>query len=219
MPFGALQTIWILISSYAVHHFKVKSGILALFMAPVLAGLAMLYYEGTHNFRTGVCLAGYYMLSALFGGNPLIVSWMVANTGGQTKKSAVMSLYNAGVAIGNIIGPQLFSSGKPRYVSGVRGVLAIFAALIGVIGLQAVNLYILNKVRQKQRVAVGKPRFIKDTSMSNKYEAYGQEQEHEGVRLGQNGESSSSRCSIRFANDVAHLDLTDYANDEFTYVY
>lgn len=37
-------------------------------------------------------------------------------------------------------------------------------------------------------MAVGKPQFIKDTSMSNKYESYG-EDDAEG-RLGQNGEFS-----------------------------
>lgn len=89
IPFGFLQLVFILISSWAVHHIRLKSAILALFMVPVLAGLALLYYEATHAFRQGPSLAGYYMLSFLFGGNPLIVSWMVANTGGQTKKTWV----------------------------------------------------------------------------------------------------------------------------------
>lgn len=71
----------------------------------------MLYYEGTSgNFRQSVALGGYYLLAFDFGCNPLLVSWMVANTAGQTKKSAIMSLYQAGSAAGNIIGMYEYST-------------------------------------------------------------------------------------------------------------
>jgi hypothetical protein len=66
--------------------------------------------------------------------------------------------------------------------------LAIFIALIAIIGIQVINLYFLNKVRQKQRVNHGKPKYINDTSMSKNYVAYGQDQPEGEVRLGQNGE-------------------------------
>jgi MFS family permease len=201
MPFGALQFICILVASYAAAKWKYKAPVLAAFMVPVVAGLAMLYAEGiSSTFRQPVALTGYYLLAFLFGGNPLIVSWMVANTAGQTKKSAVMSLFNAGSAAGNIIGPLLFDSkDKPHYIPGVKATLGVFCALIGVIGIQAFVLLSLNKVRQKQRVANGKPAVIVDTSMQDKYQAYGSGNE----ALGQN----------------ALLDLTDYKNDEFVYVY
>lgn len=87
-------------------------------------------------------------------------------------------------------GPLLFKDEDgPRYVPGLRGVLGIFAALIGVIGIQVINLYFLNKVRQTQRVKHGKPKFINDTSMSKAYVAYGSDQQEGTVKLGQNGES------------------------------
>ncbi|WOO79258.1 putative transporter [Vanrija pseudolonga] len=205
MPFGFLQFLCILAASYAAQVFRIKSAILAIFVIPVIVGLALLFYEGTHGLQQGPRLAGYYLLAFLFGGNPLIVSWMVANTGGQTKKTVIISIYNAGASAGNIIGPLLFTDkDKPAYVPGVKAVLGIFCALLGVIGFQVFSIFTLNKVRQKQRVAFGKPKFIKDTSMSSKYEAFGQEdQAGEGPRLGQN----------------ALLDLTDYKNDEFVYVY
>jgi MFS family permease len=201
MPFGALQFICILVASYAAAKWKFKAPVLAAFMVPVVAGLAMLYAEGiSSTFRQPVALTGYYLLAFLFGGNPLIVSWMVANTAGQTKKSAVMSLFNAGSAAGNIIGPLLFDSkDKPHYIPGVKATLGVFCALIGVIGIQVFVLLSLNKVRQKQRVANGKPAVIVDTSMQDKYQAYGSGNDV----LGQN----------------ALLDLTDYKNDEFVYVY
>ena len=43
MPFGAVQFIIILLSSYLAFNFKLKSPILIGLMIPVVAGLAMLY--------------------------------------------------------------------------------------------------------------------------------------------------------------------------------
>ena len=88
MPFGALQTIAILIGCFAAYRIKLKSAILAILMALVVAGCAMIYVEGNAtNFNRSVGLGGYYLMAFLFGGNPIIVSWMIANTAGQTKKS------------------------------------------------------------------------------------------------------------------------------------
>ncbi|WOO81558.1 putative transporter [Vanrija pseudolonga] len=206
MPFGFLQFAVILLSSWMAQAFRIKGAVLAGFMAPVLIGCGLLYWQSTGAHKQSISLVGYYLLSALFGGNPLIVSWMMANTAGQTKKTSVISLYNAGSAAGNIIGPLLFSSGKPYYVSGLKAVLGIFCAMLVCIGLQVAALFFYNKVRQNQRVAAGKPKYIKDTSMESKYVAFGQEDEqHEGdgPRLGQN----------------ALLDMTDFKNDEFVYLY
>jgi hypothetical protein len=36
-------------------------------------------------------LAAYYMIAFLFGGNPLIISWIAGNTAGQTKKSTILA--------------------------------------------------------------------------------------------------------------------------------
>jgi len=72
--------------------------------------------------------------------------------------------------------------------------LGIFIALLAVIGLQVINLYFLNKVRQNQRVKHGKPKFINDTSMSKNYVAYGSDQQEGHVKLGQNGKSLCLNC-------------------------
>lgn len=76
---------------------------------------------------------------------------------------------------------------KPHYLPGIKATLGIFCALMACVGITAALLFALNKQRQRQRVAVGKPQYIKDTSMSNKYEAYGAD-DVDG-RLGQNGMS------------------------------
>jgi hypothetical protein len=205
MPFGFLQFFCILVASYAAQKWRIKSAVLAAFVVPVIVGLGMLYGEGiSKHFKQGPALAGYYLLSSLYGGNPLIVSWMVANTAGQTKKSVIMSLYNAGSSAGNIIGklqlchsilqadiplgPLLFNAkDKPHYIPGIRAVLGIFCGLLACVGLQVLLLAYYNRVRSRQRVANGKPAKISDTSMSARYVAYGSREGAAGL-LGQNGE-------------------------------
>jgi MFS family permease len=144
-------------------------------------------------------LGGYYLLAFLFGSNPLIVSWIVGNTAGTTKKSVIMSLYNASSSAGNIIGPLLFSSyDAPTYHPGLRSCLAIFVALAVVVIIQLGNLVWLNKMQERKRVRNGKQAKLFDASMEDSY--VGVEAEGEGV-----GEHA--------------FDLTDGKNDEFVYIY
>ena len=104
-PFGALQSLTICAGAYLAQRFKMKGIILGIMTLPVLAGVAMLFVANSAEERDRTtALAGYYMMAFLFAGNPLIVSWMVANTGGQTKKSVILSFYNAFNATGSIIG-------------------------------------------------------------------------------------------------------------------
>ena len=80
------------------------------------------------------------------------------------------------------VGPLLFDAkDAPHYIPGVRAVLAIYCVCIACVVLQIFVLFMNNKARQRQRVANGKPQFIKDTSMSRKYEQYGAA---EGVEIG-----------------------------------
>lgn len=205
MPFGALQFIVILFASYCVQKARYKSLILAALMLPVIAGIVMLYLIPRTSSEEAPLLVGYYLLAFLFGGNPLIVSWIVANTAGSTKKSVLMSLYNAGSSAGNIVGPLLFTAqDAPAYHPGLRACLGVFVALVGVIGVQAAGLVVLNRMQGRKRVANGKPRDLKDHSMLDRYEDINADNEPgTGVRLGDN----------------AFLDLTDRRNDEFVYVY
>lgn len=198
IPFGAVQLAVILPASWLAHRYRMKSPFLLIIMVPVLTGNVMLYTLPRTN--SGPLLAGYYLFAFLFGGNPLIVSWMISNIGGSTKKSVIMSLYNAGSSAGNIIGPLLFSStDAPGYHPGLRKVLGVIAAMIAAIVIQIGNLYFLNKLQEKKRVKNGKPAKIHDHSMEHRYTAA--TEGNEGLM--QN----------------ALLDLTDRKNDEFVYVY
>ena len=84
MPFGVMQWVVIMLASYAAQKFKIKSAILIVLTIPVIAGLAMLYTLEHTDANEGALLAGYYLLAFLFGGNPIIVSWIVGNTAGMS---------------------------------------------------------------------------------------------------------------------------------------
>jgi hypothetical protein len=89
-------------------------------------------------------------------------------------------------------GPLLFNAkDAPYYIPGIRGVLGIFSAQLACVGIQVVVLFFLNRVRRRQRVAAGKPEYIRDTSMMAQYEAYG----GEGDGLGQNGKTIQYQSS------------------------
>jgi predicted MFS family arabinose efflux permease len=205
MPFGVLQFLAILFGSWAALKFRFKSLVLASMMVPVTIGVALLYVLPRTKGDEAPLMASFYLLSFMFAGNPLIVSWIVGNTAGTTKKSVIMSLYNAGSAAGNIIGPLLFKSkDAPTYHPGLKAVLAIFVALVVVVFIQLVNLVGLNKLQQKRRVANGKLAIIHDHSMEDRYVAFEEgNEDEEGAKLG----------------EAAFLDLTDRRNDEFTYIY
>lgn len=214
MPFGALQIIVILVSSLLAQRAKLKGAVLAVFVLPVLAGLIMLYCVPRDNSHQGALLAGYYLLAFLFSGNPLIVSWIVGNTAGTTKKSIIMSVYNAASSVGNIIGPILFNDrDAPAYKPGLRACLGVFSALVGVILLQWANLIVLNKIQAKTRVRNGKEARVIDRSMQNHYRTA---LHHEDGIL-QNAEVANEEDETLGRN--AFLDLTDRENDEFIYIY
>lgn len=218
MPFGALQFLIILFASWSAQRFRNKSIILAFLCLPVIAGLAMLYTISHTDSHQGSLLAGYYLLAFLFGGNPLIVAWIVGNTAGTTKKSTVMSVYNAASSAGNIIGPLLFNSrDAPTYHPGLRAVLGIFIALAACVILQALNLMFLNKLQERTRVKNGKPAKLKDLSMERKYH----DVDEGGLDVTSGLAEGRVEAGAHHARigDQAFLDLTDRKNDEFVYIY
>lgn len=205
IPFGAVQTIVIILCCWASYQMKVKSYVLIAFTIPVVAGTAMLYALDRSEANQPALITAYYLCAFLFAANPLLLAWLVGNTAGATKKSTTLSLYQAGLSAGNIVGPLLFSDDQaPRYLPGVRAVLGIFAALIGCAVLQLCNLVILNKMQRKKRIRNGKSADINDQSM--KTEVYADD----------DGKGQEAAMP---AEESVHLDLTDRENDEFVYIY
>ncbi|KAK3389666.1 major facilitator superfamily domain-containing protein [Podospora didyma] len=197
IPFGAIQYIVILGVAWAAAKVRWKSITLLSIIVPILVGLIMLYTIPRGSANTGPLLLGYYFLAFIYGCNTLIVAWILANTAGQTKKAAMMSLFNAASSAGNIIGPLLFTSeDAPTYLPGLRAVLGVFGAMAVVVLLQIANIAWLNKLQSRTRVANGKPAKLHDYSMSATYVA---------------GPAAVDGEEL--------IDRTDRENDEFIYVY
>ncbi|KAJ9099725.1 hypothetical protein QFC20_005603 [Naganishia adeliensis] len=194
-----IQASVILVVCWLAVRYKHKSIFLGILLVPCIVGSGLLYGLGRGKKYTGPLLLGYYLIGFLYGANPLITSWReyfpayhpfseLANT------STVVAMFALGNASGNIVGPLLFKSqDAPYYRSGLRAVLGIFVAAGGAVALIVGCYFIMNKQKEKERVANGKPAKLTDRSMDRTYAA-GDATEV----LGQN----------------AFLDLTDKENDE-----
>lgn len=201
IPFGAMQYIVILAVAYAAVKFRWKSLTLGTIVLPIIVGLVILFTVARTADKTGLLLFGYYLLSFIFGCNTLIVAWVLANTAGQTKKSAMMSLYNAASSAGNIVGPLLFQDkDAPAYKPGLKATMGVYIGIFWAVVVQVVNLVLMNRMQEGRRVAHGKPAKIHDHSMEERY-------------------TDMSADNDGRVGEFAFADLTDRQNDEFVYVY
>ncbi|KAF2968196.1 hypothetical protein GQX73_g5396 [Xylaria multiplex] len=220
IPFGFVQWVIILFASWVVQRFRLKSAVIVAFVLPVIAGLAVLYVIPRTPGHDAPLLVGYYLLAFLFGTTPVLVAWVVANTAGTTKKSAIMSVYNAASSTGNIIGPIVFNSkDAPNYFPGLRAVLGFFVATAACAVLQAANLAFLNKLQERRRVQNGKPAKIKDTSMSDTYQDLAADEPSDGVDDAQGSAAEQGAAGQQSCiGQNAFADMTDRENDEFVYL-
>ncbi|KAI0974674.1 major facilitator superfamily domain-containing protein [Xylaria arbuscula] len=222
IPFGFVQWIIILFISWVVQRFRIKSAVVVVLVLPVIAGLTILYTVPRTPGHSAPLLVGYYLLAFLFGHVPVVVAWVVANTAGATKRSAILSVYNAASSTGNIIGPIIFNSkDAPNYFPGLRVLLGFFVATGACAVLQAVNLAFLNKMQERRRVQNGKPAKIKDTSMSDTYQDLAADESSDGVDGASGDAAVAEQGAAGQSNRIgqnAFTDMTDRENDEFVYV-
>jgi hypothetical protein len=201
IPFGAMQTIVIILSCWTAQKMKLKGLILVAFMIPVVVGNAMLYGLNRGPSNRPALLTAYYLLAFLFAGNPLLLSWVLGNTAGATKKSVTLALYQAGLSAGDLIGPLLFNADQaPEYHPAIAGVLGVFIAMIVFVLLQLALLVFLNRRQAKKRVRNGKSAAINNQSMATKIATGGKVQD-------------------QLLAELAVQDMTNRENDEFVYVY
>lgn len=202
IPFGAVQTLVVIASCWVSYKASLKSAILIAFMLPVVAGIAMLYAIPHTQSNQAPLLAAYYLCAFLFAGNPILLSWVVANTAGAAKTSTTMALYQVGTSAGALAGPLLFTEEQaPGYLPGTRATLGLFIALIGCIIIQVLNLAFLNRQHRNRRISNGKSADIVDHSMTNTLDTNGKMQDEMPTQ------------STQF------MDVTDRKNDEFVYIY
>ncbi|KAF4554125.1 MFS-type transporter-like protein 80 [Elsinoe fawcettii] len=176
MPFGALQFVSILAASWLAYRFKRKSPFLLGLVVIVIVGVALMVALPKTKANKGGLLAGYYLIAFVYAINPLLISWMGGNCAGQTKKAIYYTSFNAGNSIGNIITPYIFDAKfAPQYVNALKGILAIWCILFGVVIAQIFLIIWMKKQKCDQREAAGLPRDLVDHSMSNNFHEAGAE--------------------------------------------
>ncbi|KAF2128220.1 MFS allantoate transporter-like protein [Dothidotthia symphoricarpi CBS 119687] len=207
IPFGVIQIVAILASSYGATRFKRKGMAIALVaILPVIGTVMMLTVPRKHK---GVLLFGYYLVSCLAAITPIIYTWHVQNTAGDTKKKCTSAMVFIGMCTGNVIGPLLYSvDDAPLYRPGLISNLVMFV-LVGIIALLIpVYLALLNKRHALRREELGKSAVRLDESMLKKEEIT----QVKGVEM-ESGEAPG------LERDNGFLDLTDMKNEDFIYVY
>lgn len=88
----------------------------------------------------------------------------------------------------------------PRYLPGLRSLMIAQSALVGIVFLQVINLYFLNKKKRAHRVAIGKPADVVDTSMGRTF-----------VQM--------DEAAMNADGTVIDTDRTDNKNEDFVYLY
>ncbi|KAJ5724076.1 hypothetical protein N7488_002111 [Penicillium malachiteum] len=205
IPFGAIQLIATMGGAWLATTWQKKGPVLALLCLPPIAGSVMIL-KITHTVSHKVpLLIGYYIISVYPGITPLIYSWSAANTAGETKKKVTTAILYVGQCVGNIIGPNLYTTEQaPLYRRGLNSSLAMFCVLWLLIMLNMAYLSFLNKKQEKRRVAVGKSAKVIDHSM---FAVGAVPTDKEGAPIEE------------VVDDNAFKDLTDFQNEDFVYVY
>jgi hypothetical protein len=205
IPFGAIQIVSILGSSWAATRFKRKGLAIALVsVLPAVGTVMMLTVPRKHK---GVLLFGYYLVSCLAAITPLYYTWHVQNTAGDTKKKCTSAMVFIGMCTGNVIGPLLYSvDDAPEYRPGLISNLIMFI-LVGVISLLIpMYLAVLNRKHAKRREELGKSAARLDESMLKKNER----DVGKGIELEEGGMQRQDQ-------DNGFSDKTDMANEDFIY--
>jgi predicted MFS family arabinose efflux permease len=135
IPFGLVNIIAILSGGWLATHIKSKGIVIAILALPCIVGASILLAlpRGPHS--KGPLLFAYYCTSFLAGITPLIYSWHIQNTAGDTKRKITTALVFIGMCAGNIIGPLLYSTEeKPYYRTGLISNLVMFCFVEVLVG-------------------------------------------------------------------------------------
>ena len=95
----------------------------------------------------------------------------------------------------------------PHYTRGLSANLALFVALIVIVGMGAAWIRVLNGRHAAERVRLGKSAHVVDLSMESKR------------RLSAHDEAVNDRQGAGGVGDKAFEDCTDLKNEDFIYVY
>ncbi|KAF9873096.1 allantoate permease [Colletotrichum karsti] len=211
IPFGAIQIFAIMGSGWLATRIKRKGVVIAMLaIPPSIGSILMLTIPRDQK---GVLLFGYYLVSFLAAITPIIFTWQVQNTAGDTKKKTTSAMVFIGMCVGNIVGPLLYSvDDAPLYRPGLISNLVMFV-LVGILGLLIpIYLKFLNNKHAKRREELGKSAQILDESMLRNKEA----ETSKAVELEGDVTHQQHRA---IEEDNGLQDMTDLKNEDFIYVY
>ncbi|KAH8600059.1 allantoate permease-like protein [Bisporella sp. PMI_857] len=207
IPFGAVNVIAILGGGWLATRIKSKGIVIAILAFPCIVGASILLALPRGPGSKGVLLFAYYLTSFLAGITPLIYTWHIQNTAGDTKRKAVTGMVFVGMCTGNIIGPLLYTAeDKPYYRKGLISNLAMFSFVEVLVVIIMLYLKFLNAWHAKMRTQVGKSAVLVDESMMTKSD------------LAQLGKGVNQTVGPR-EEDNAFADMTDLKNEDFIFVY
>ena len=95
----------------------------------------------------------------------------------------------------------------PHYTRGLSANLALFVAIIVIVGMAAAWIKVLNRKHAAERVRLGKSATVVDLSMENKR------------NLSIHDEAVNDGQMAGGVGDKAFEDCTDLKNEDFIYVY
>lgn len=228
IPFGFVQLVATLGGAFLATKLKKKGPVIALLCAPPIIGCVMLLVTGREAVHRPTLLVGYYFISVYPGITPLIYSWSAQNTAGDTKRKCTTALLFVGQSVGNVVGPQLYTTAeKPYYRRGLISNLALYVAIVVIVAITTVYLMALNKSHSKQRVSMGKSAVIVDESLDSAEEM--QRRRAAVLTASANGTGEANNVNEGRAaveeptaariGDRAFENLTDLKNEEFVFVY
>ncbi|KAI0844059.1 MFS general substrate transporter [Daldinia vernicosa] len=224
IPFGFVQLVATVGGAFVAQKIKMKGPVIAALCLPPIAGCVMLMVLPRDVSHRAPLLAGYYLISVYPGITPLVYSWASQNTAGDTKKKCTNAILFIGQSVGNVVGPMLYSQTEaPGYAKGLRSNLALYIAIIALVGITTTYLRVLNAAHAKRRVAMGKSAVIVDTSLDSAEVAAAQQTGDDVDKNTRNAEegdvAAASNEDVERPGERAFENLTDLQNEEFVFVF
>ncbi|CAG8956886.1 hypothetical protein HYFRA_00012341 [Hymenoscyphus fraxineus] len=196
-PIGFLNIVAILGGGWLATRIKSKGVVISILATPCIVGAAMLLTLHRGKGSKGPLLVAYYFTSFLSGITPLVYSWHVQNTAGDTKRK---------VTTGK---SEFNNSGSSQLTSQVSSSSECVQETSSVpCSTRLIMLYLkfLNIKHSHMRTAVGKSAVMVDESMLRKAD------------LQNLGKGVDQQATPR-DQDKSFADVTDLKNEDFIYVY
>ncbi len=146
----------------------------------------------------------------------MIYSWSAQNTAGDTKQKCTTAILFIGQSVGNIVGPQLYTTAeKPGYTRGLVSNLVLYVVIIIIVCIVTFYIVLLNRSHAKRRVALGKSAVVYDTSLDTVEEA----ERRQAAAVLEGGGEANPNTADHEIGDHAFENMTDLQNEDFIFVY